>query len=398
MGLSTPHPFSLVTRHGDRRFPHGGRRGPRRLTASDAARTLRLEATPPIPRSPNLRSPWKEPRCPASADGWSPRPSFEPTATCRAASTTLSRHGSRPSRATRSTRSTRPTTDATFRTRAVAIKEERAELVKHHLDVLWHDYFKPEHLEKVPNLHELFWNANKQASKVKASTDARRREEASRPDRRDRRGLEGHGRQREDPRRRPSGLTSLEKPPRRSQALRERLRGPWRVAVTEASMRPAIEPGDWLLVDPTVDRWPRRGSVVVFREPDSDELAIKRVAAGPGDRVPYADGYLILAHRRGVAAVGRARRGADGGRARPADRFAAVRPGPRRACSSAGSGSVMVRSGESGASRGPRPIAADAPRNTVAMTDFDPTRRLPARPTRGPTAPSRRFGTGRRTT
>ena len=55
--------------------------------------------------------------------------------------------------------------------RAIAIKEERAELVKHHLDVLWHDYFKPEHLEKVPNLHELFWNANKQVSKVKASTD-----------------------------------------------------------------------------------------------------------------------------------------------------------------------------------------------------------------------------------
>jgi signal peptidase I len=60
-------------------------------------------------------------------------------------------------------------------------------------------------------------------------------------------------------------------------------------------MAPGIEPGDWLLVDPTVDRWPRRGSVVVFREPDSDALAIKRVAAGPGDRVPYADGYLILA-------------------------------------------------------------------------------------------------------
>jgi signal peptidase I len=59
-------------------------------------------------------------------------------------------------------------------------------------------------------------------------------------------------------------------------------------------MRPAIEPGDWLLVDPTTDRWPRRGSVVVFHEPDGDELAIKRVAAGPGDPVPYADGYLIL--------------------------------------------------------------------------------------------------------
>jgi nickel superoxide dismutase len=61
--------------------------------------------------------------------------------------------------------------DPTFRSRAIGIKEERAELVKHHLDVLWHDYFKPEHLDKVPNLHEMFWNANKQVSKVKASTD-----------------------------------------------------------------------------------------------------------------------------------------------------------------------------------------------------------------------------------
>ena len=61
--------------------------------------------------------------------------------------------------------------DPTFRTRAIKIKEDRAELVKHHLDVLWHDYFKPEHLETVPNLHELFWNATKQASKVKAGTD-----------------------------------------------------------------------------------------------------------------------------------------------------------------------------------------------------------------------------------
>ncbi len=61
--------------------------------------------------------------------------------------------------------------DAAYRTRAMAIKEERADLVKHHLDVLWHDYFKPEHLEAVPNLHDLFWQATKAASKVKASTD-----------------------------------------------------------------------------------------------------------------------------------------------------------------------------------------------------------------------------------
>lgn len=60
-------------------------------------------------------------------------------------------------------------------------------------------------------------------------------------------------------------------------------------------MRPAIEPGDWLLVDPTIVRWPRRGSVVLFREPDGERLALKRVVAGPGERVPFSDGYLELA-------------------------------------------------------------------------------------------------------
>jgi signal peptidase I len=60
-------------------------------------------------------------------------------------------------------------------------------------------------------------------------------------------------------------------------------------------MAPAVLPGDWLLVDPTVSRWPRRGTVVVFREPDGDDLAVKRIAAGPGDKVSFADGYLELA-------------------------------------------------------------------------------------------------------
>ena len=59
-------------------------------------------------------------------------------------------------------------------------------------------------------------------------------------------------------------------------------------------MGPAIEPGDWLLVDPETARWPRTGSVVVFREPETGTLAIKRVAAGPGDRVAFAEGYLQL--------------------------------------------------------------------------------------------------------
>ncbi len=57
------------------------------------------------------------------------------------------------------------------RFRAIIIKEDRAELVKHHLWVLWTDYFKPEHLEKYPNLHEIFWQATKQAGAVKKSTN-----------------------------------------------------------------------------------------------------------------------------------------------------------------------------------------------------------------------------------
>ena len=77
--------------------------------------------------------------------------------------------------------------------------------------------------------------------------------------------------------------------------LRGRLAGPWRVAVAELSMAPEIEPDDWLLTDPTVVRWPRRGSVVVFREPGSGVLAIKRVAGRPGDWVPFAGGWLQLA-------------------------------------------------------------------------------------------------------
>lgn len=53
------------------------------------------------------------------------------------------------------------------RVRAIIIKEERAELVKHHLWVLWTDYFKPEHLVKYPDLHEKFWLATKQAGECK---------------------------------------------------------------------------------------------------------------------------------------------------------------------------------------------------------------------------------------
>ena len=53
--------------------------------------------------------------------------------------------------------------DAEFRTRAIDIKEERSDLVKHHLWVLWTDYFKPPHFEKYPQLHQLFNEATKLA-------------------------------------------------------------------------------------------------------------------------------------------------------------------------------------------------------------------------------------------
>jgi nickel superoxide dismutase len=61
--------------------------------------------------------------------------------------------------------------DDVFKTRAVFIKEERAELVKHHLWVLWTDYFKPAHLEAHPDLHQLFWTATKTAGEAKKSND-----------------------------------------------------------------------------------------------------------------------------------------------------------------------------------------------------------------------------------
>jgi nickel superoxide dismutase len=61
--------------------------------------------------------------------------------------------------------------DEVFKIRAIIIKEERAELVKHHLWVLWTDYFKPEHVEKFPQLHDLFWRTTKLAGQTKKSID-----------------------------------------------------------------------------------------------------------------------------------------------------------------------------------------------------------------------------------
>ncbi len=61
--------------------------------------------------------------------------------------------------------------DPVFKGRCIHIKEERADLVKHHLWVLWTDYFKPEHLAKYPDLHDAFWMATKEAGAAKKSQD-----------------------------------------------------------------------------------------------------------------------------------------------------------------------------------------------------------------------------------
>jgi nickel superoxide dismutase len=51
--------------------------------------------------------------------------------------------------------------------RMVDTKEKHAQVCKDQLYLLWSDFFKPEHLEKFPNIHNDFWMAAKQCGKVK---------------------------------------------------------------------------------------------------------------------------------------------------------------------------------------------------------------------------------------
>jgi nickel superoxide dismutase len=56
--------------------------------------------------------------------------------------------------------------------RCVAVKEQHAEKVKHEVQVIWSDYFKPEHLAAQPDLHTKVWNLLKLAGKCKQGVDA----------------------------------------------------------------------------------------------------------------------------------------------------------------------------------------------------------------------------------
>ena len=51
--------------------------------------------------------------------------------------------------------------------RYIAVKESHAELCKHEVRIIWGDYFKPEHTEKYPELHQITWNIMKLGSKVR---------------------------------------------------------------------------------------------------------------------------------------------------------------------------------------------------------------------------------------
>jgi nickel superoxide dismutase len=51
--------------------------------------------------------------------------------------------------------------------RRIMTKEHHAQICKHELYILWSDFFKPEHLDKFPNIHDLFWKATKLCSKSK---------------------------------------------------------------------------------------------------------------------------------------------------------------------------------------------------------------------------------------
>ena len=51
--------------------------------------------------------------------------------------------------------------------RSISVKEEFAKICKDQLLILWTDHFKPEHLQKWPDLHDKIWKACKQCSTVK---------------------------------------------------------------------------------------------------------------------------------------------------------------------------------------------------------------------------------------
>lgn len=61
--------------------------------------------------------------------------------------------------------------------RMVSVKEGHAEACKREILILWTDYFKSEHLEKFPNLHDLVWKTTKLCSDNKRVVDEKQAQE-----------------------------------------------------------------------------------------------------------------------------------------------------------------------------------------------------------------------------
>ena len=61
--------------------------------------------------------------------------------------------------------------------RYVIVKEQQADICNKELLILWTDYFKPEHLEMFPDLHDIFWKATKLCSDVKRTVNKEKGEE-----------------------------------------------------------------------------------------------------------------------------------------------------------------------------------------------------------------------------
>ncbi len=61
--------------------------------------------------------------------------------------------------------------------RFIQIKEEQAQKAKEEILILWTDYFKPQHLEQFPDLHDMFWKAAKLCSSCKVEVNLQHAEE-----------------------------------------------------------------------------------------------------------------------------------------------------------------------------------------------------------------------------
>ena len=61
--------------------------------------------------------------------------------------------------------------------RMVQTKEAHAHICKQELTILWSDYFKPEHLALIPDLHDTFWKTVKLCSYNKQHMDLAKAQE-----------------------------------------------------------------------------------------------------------------------------------------------------------------------------------------------------------------------------